>query len=81
MLVVFFMIEILLIFDMKKDARKPCACDCGSRANPPTPDVCSADFTSALFTPLRGCMYFMPYPKNHGDFGEFGDEVLKNKLP
>lgn len=26
-------------------------------------------------------MYFMAYPKNHGDFGEFGDEVLKNKLP
>lgn len=39
---------------MKKDARKTCACVWGSRANPPTPDICFADFTSALFNPLRG---------------------------
>ena len=66
---------------MKKDARKTCACDWGSRANPPAPDLYFADFTSALFNPLRGSIYFMPYSKNHGDFGEFGDDVLKNKLP
>lgn len=61
---------------MKKDARKTCACDCGSRANPPTPDICFADFIRLFLTPcgaiLRSFAFavvVLPHEKKYGEGG------------
>lgn len=61
---------------MKKDARKPCACDWGSRAYPPAPDICFADFIRLFLTPrgaiLRSfacAVVVLPHEKKYGEGG------------